>query len=148
MLFTSFLIQKSADFPTLSSAHTLFGRTTIFLSAVYAYGGNILSIDGRTLAELDLAENEYVYDLVYSQDGTVLTVAIVSNEETERIVRLTLPIQDEIDDLRGDAEKKPLDEASCGSSPQCTGFGGCRLLRARQARQQSVRRPRHRCEIR
>ena len=81
-------------------------------TAVYAYGGNILSIDGRTLAELDLAENEYVYDLVYSQDGTVLTVAIVSNEETERIVRLTLPIQDEIDDLRGDAEKKPLDEAS------------------------------------
>lgn len=72
-------------------------------TAVYAYGGNILSIDGRTLAELDLAENEYVYDLVYSQDGTVLTVAIVSNEETERIVRLTLPIQDEIDDLRGDA---------------------------------------------
>lgn len=72
-------------------------------TAVYAYGGNILSIDGRTLAELDLAENEYVYDLVYSQDGTVLTVAIVSNEETERIVRLTLPIQDEIDDLRGNA---------------------------------------------
>ena len=76
-------------------------------TAVYAYGGNILSIDGRTLAELDLAENEYVYDLVYSQDGTVLTVAIVSNEETERIVRLTLPIQDEIDDLRGDAVTPP-----------------------------------------
>lgn len=72
-------------------------------TAVYAYGGNILSIDGRTLAELDLAENEYVYDLVYSQDGTVLTVSIVSNEETERVVRLNLPIQDEIDDLRGDA---------------------------------------------
>ena len=81
-------------------------------TAAYVDGSNILSIDGRTLAELDLAENEYVYDLVYSQDGTVLTVAIVSNEETERIVRLTLPIQDEIDDLRGDAEKKPLDEAS------------------------------------
>ena len=76
-------------------------------TAVYAYGGNILSIDGRTLAELDLAENEYVYDLVYSQDGTVLTVSIVSNEETERIVRLTLPIQDEIDDLRGDAVTPP-----------------------------------------
>ncbi|MFR0799430.1 MAG: hypothetical protein ACLSHJ_12340 [Oscillospiraceae bacterium] len=84
-------------------------------TAVYAYGGNILSIDGRTLAELDLAENEYVYDLVYSQDGTVLTVAIVSNEETERIVRLTLPIQDEIDDLRGDAEKSRLMRHRCGS---------------------------------
>ena len=57
----------------------------------YAYGGNILSIDGRTLAELDLAENEYVYGLSYSQDGTVLTATIVSSEETERIVRLTLP---------------------------------------------------------
>ena len=76
-------------------------------TAVYAYGGNILSIDGRTLAELDLAENEYVYDLSYSQDSTVLTAAIVSNEETERIVRLTLPIQDEIDDLRGDAVTPP-----------------------------------------
>lgn len=76
-------------------------------TAVYAYGGNILSIDGRTLAELDLAENEYVYDLVYSQDGTVLTVSIVSNEETERVVRLNLPIQDEIDDLRGDAVTPP-----------------------------------------
>ena len=47
----------------------------------------------------------------------MLTVAIVSNEETERIVRLTLPIQDEIDDLRGDAEKKPLDEASLREGP-------------------------------
>ena len=72
-------------------------------TAVYAYGGNILSIDGRTLAELDLAENEYVYDLVYSQDGTVLTVSIVSNEETERIVRLNLPSQNKIDNLHGNA---------------------------------------------
>lgn len=76
-------------------------------TAVYAYGGNILSIDGRTLAELDLAENEYVYDLSYSQDSTVLTVSIVSNEETERVVRLNLPSQDEIDDLRGDAVTPP-----------------------------------------
>ena len=72
-------------------------------TAVYAYGGNILSIDGRTLAELDLAENEYVYDLVYSQDGTVLTVSIVSNEETERVVRLNLPSQNKIDNLHGNA---------------------------------------------
>ena len=72
-------------------------------TAVYAYGGNILSIDGRTLAELDLAENEYVYDLVYSQDGTVLTVSIISNEETERVVRLNLPSQNKIDNLHGNA---------------------------------------------
>ena len=72
-------------------------------TAVYACGGNILSIDGRTLAELDLAENEYVYDLVYSQDGTVLTVSIVSNEETERVVRLNLPSQNKIDNLHGNA---------------------------------------------
>ena len=72
-------------------------------TAVYAYGGNILSIDGRTLAELGLAENEYVYDLVYSQDGTVLTVSIVSNEETERVVRLNLPSQNKIDNLHGNA---------------------------------------------
>ena len=72
-------------------------------TAAYAYGGNILSIDGRTLAELDLAENEYVYDLVYSQDGTVLTVSIVSNEETERVVRLNLPSQNKIDNLHGNA---------------------------------------------
>ena len=72
-------------------------------TAVYAYGGNILSIDGRTLAELDLAENEYVYDLVYSQDGTVLTVSIVSNGETERVVRLNLPSQNKIDNLHGNA---------------------------------------------
>lgn len=60
-------------------------------TAAYVDGSNILSIDGHTLAELDLAENEYVYGLSYSQDGTVLTATIVSNEETERIVRLTLP---------------------------------------------------------
>ena len=60
-------------------------------AAAYVDGSNILSIDGRTLAELDLAENEYVYGLSYSQDGTVLTATIVSSEETERIVRLTLP---------------------------------------------------------
>lgn len=72
-------------------------------TAVYAYGGNILSIDGHTLAELDLAENEYVYDLSYSQDDTVLTATIVSSEETERIVRLTLPSQNKIDNLHGNA---------------------------------------------
>ena len=60
-------------------------------TAAYVDGSNILSIDGRTLAELDLAENESVYGLSYSQDGTVLTATIVSSEETERIVRLTLP---------------------------------------------------------
>ena len=60
-------------------------------TAAYVDGSNILSIAGRTLAELDLAENEYVYGLSYSQDGTVLTATIVSSEETERIVRLTLP---------------------------------------------------------
>ena len=60
-------------------------------TAAYVDGSNILSIDGHTLAELDLAENEYVYGLSYSQDGTVLTATIVSSEETERIVRLTLP---------------------------------------------------------
>ena len=60
-------------------------------TAAYVDGSNILSIDGRTLAELNLAENEYVYGLSYSQDGTVLTATIVSSEETERIVRLTLP---------------------------------------------------------
>ena len=60
-------------------------------TAAYVDGSNILSIDGRTLAELDIAENEYVYGLSYSQDGTVLTATIVSSEETERIVRLTLP---------------------------------------------------------
>ena len=60
-------------------------------TAAYVDGSNILSIDGRTLAELDLAENEYVYGLSYSQDGTVLTATIVSSEETERIVRLNLP---------------------------------------------------------
>ena len=60
-------------------------------SAAYVEGSNILSIDGGTFAELDLAENEYVYGLSYSQDGTVLTATIVSSEETERIVRLTLP---------------------------------------------------------
>ena len=60
-------------------------------TAAYVDGSNILSIDGRTLAELDLAENEYVYGLSYSQDGTVLTATIVSSEETERTVRFTLP---------------------------------------------------------
>ncbi len=60
-------------------------------TAAYVDGSSILSIEGRTLAELDLAENESVYDLSYSQDGTVLTATIVSSEETERMVRLTLP---------------------------------------------------------
>ena len=60
-------------------------------TAAYVDGSSILSIEGRTLAELDLAENESVYDLSYSQDGTALTATIVSSEETERMVRLTLP---------------------------------------------------------
>ena len=60
-------------------------------TAAYVDGSSILSIEGRTLAELDLAENESVYDLAYSQDGTALTATIVSSEAMERTVRLTLP---------------------------------------------------------
>ena len=47
---------------------------------------------GAHLPNWTFAENEYVYGLSYSQDGTVLTATIVSSEETERIVRLTLPL--------------------------------------------------------
>ena len=60
-------------------------------TAAYVDGSSVLSIEGRTLAELDLAENEYVYDLSYSKDGTVLTATIVSSEAAERTVRFTLP---------------------------------------------------------
>ena len=89
--FTSFLIRKAAASPTLSIGTHLVWQYDDLSTAAYVDGSNILSIDGRTLAELDLAENEYVYGLSYSQDGTVLTATIVSSEETERIVRLTLP---------------------------------------------------------
>ena len=84
------------DTESRSFSNTFIGTHLVWQNddlstAAYVDGSSILSIEGRTLAELDLAENEYVYDLSYSQDGTVLTATIVSSEETERMVRLTLP---------------------------------------------------------
>lgn len=84
------------DTESRSFSNTFIGTHLVwqyddFSTAAYVDGSSILSIEGRTLAELDLAENESVYDLSYSQDGTVLTATIVSSEETERMVRLTLP---------------------------------------------------------
>ena len=72
----------------------LIWRNDDLSTAVYADGGSILSIDGRTLAELGLAEGEYVYDLAYSQDGTALAVTIVSSEGAARTVRIALSGQD------------------------------------------------------
>lgn len=84
------------DTESRSFSNTFIGTHLVWQNddlstAAYVDGSSILSIEGRTLAELDLAENESVYDLSYSQDGTVLTATIVSSEETERMVRLTLP---------------------------------------------------------
>lgn len=42
-------------------------------TAAYVDGSNILSIDGRTLAELDLAENEYVYSAAASSAAVNLS---------------------------------------------------------------------------
>lgn len=84
------------DTESRSFSNTFIGTHLVWQNddlstAAYVDGSSILSIEGRTLAELGLAENEYVYDLSYSQDGTVLTATIVSSEATERMVRLTLP---------------------------------------------------------
>lgn len=84
------------DTESRSFSNTFIGTHLVWQNddlstAAYVDGSSILSIEGRTLAELDLAENESVYDLSYSQDGTALTATIVSNEETERTVRFTLP---------------------------------------------------------
>lgn len=84
------------DMESRSFSNTFIGTHLVWQyddlsTAAYVDGSSILSIEGRTLAELDLAENESVYDLAYSQDGTALTATIVSSEATERTVRLTLP---------------------------------------------------------
>lgn len=61
-------------------------------TAVYSFWSQILTLDGRVLADLELAENEYVRDLSFGgPDGASLTAAVESEGGTcVMLIPLTL----------------------------------------------------------
>lgn len=54
-------------------------------TAVYSFWSDIYIYDGNLIKSYDLAENELIYELAYSDNNTKLNVTIVCDDGTERI---------------------------------------------------------------
>ena len=53
-------------------------------TAVYSFWSDIYTYDGSIIKSYDLAENEFIYDLAFSDDNTKLIVTITCDDGTER----------------------------------------------------------------
>ena len=53
-------------------------------TAIYSFWSDILDLDGNVLIQCDLAEQEFIYDLAYAEDGQSILVQIVSNDGADR----------------------------------------------------------------
>lgn len=54
-------------------------------TAVYSFWSDVYAYDGNIIRSYDLTENEFIYDLAFSDDHTALRVTIVAEDETERV---------------------------------------------------------------
>jgi hypothetical protein len=61
-------------------------------TAVYAYWSDICTYNGDIIKSYDLAENQYIYQLDYSNDHTRLNVTIMCDDGTEQIDVIDLSI--------------------------------------------------------
>lgn len=68
----------------------IFGNHLIWYSddittAVYSFWSDIYTYDGNIIKSYDLSENEFIYELAYSDNNTKLNVTIVCDDGTKRI---------------------------------------------------------------
>lgn len=59
-------------------------------TAVYSFWSDVYSYDGSLIQSYDLAENEFIYDLAFSEENTQLTVTIVCDDGMEKNDRIDL----------------------------------------------------------
>lgn len=54
-------------------------------TAIYSFWSDVYTYDGSIIKSYDLAENEFIYDLAFSDNNTKLNVTIVCDDGTERM---------------------------------------------------------------
>ena len=61
-------------------------------TAIYSFWSDIYTYDGSILKSYDLAENEFIYDLAFSDNHTKLIVTIICDDGTERTDTIDLSV--------------------------------------------------------
>ena len=64
------------------AGHHLIWHDDDIITAVYAYWSDVCAYDGTVIKSYGLPENEWIYDLAFSDDYTKLTVTIASDGGT------------------------------------------------------------------
>ena len=74
----------SESFETDILGHHLIWHSDDITTAVYAFWSEVYTYDGSVLKTYDLAENEYISDLAFSDDHMKLNVTIRGDDDTEK----------------------------------------------------------------
>lgn len=80
----------SESFETELCGNHLIWNNDDLSTAVYSFWSDVYTYDGEIIKSYDLAENEFIYDLAYSDDGTKLNVTIQCDDGTEQIDTIDL----------------------------------------------------------
>lgn len=70
--------------------HHLIWHSDDITTAVYAFWSDIYTYDGNIIKSYNLAENELIYELAYSDNNTKLNVTIACEDGTKRIDTIEL----------------------------------------------------------
>ena len=74
----------SKSFTAELMGHHLVWHDDDITTAVYAYWSDVCAYDGTVIKSYGLPENAWIYDLVFSDDCTKLTVTIACDDGTAR----------------------------------------------------------------
>lgn len=84
----------SESFETDLWGHHLIWHSDDITTAIYAFWSDIYTYDGSIIKKYDLAENEFIYNLEYTENYTKLKVTIVCDDDTQQIDTLDLTNRD------------------------------------------------------
>lgn len=81
---------KSKCFDTDLTGNHLTWYNNDITTSVYSFWSDVYAYDGSIIKAYDLAENEFIHDLAFSDHDTKLNVTIICDEGTERIDTIDL----------------------------------------------------------
>ena len=81
---------KSKSFDTDLTGNHLTWHNNDITTSVYSFWSDVYAYDGSIIKSYDLAENEFIHDLAFSDHDTKLNVTIMRDDGTERIDTIEL----------------------------------------------------------
>lgn len=73
----------------LTGCHLIWSNDDI-TTAVYSFWSDVYTYDGSVIKSYDLAENEFIYDLAFSEDNSKLNVTIACDDGSEQVDSIDL----------------------------------------------------------